>query len=134
MTDRIPSRVTRWSCAAALLILAAAPAAATCEQVQNLLAQGHSFAEIAAAMNAPVGAVQACVQPRPSNVRPANRSFSAAGPAPIGAAGPAPIGAAGPAPLGAAGPAPLGAAGPAPFGAGGGSTTVNQSKPAKAAP
>jgi hypothetical protein len=124
MAHPLAARQWGWL-AAALVIAAATPAAASCDQVRQLFAQGHSLADIAAEFGAPLGAVQACVQPRGASA-PSNRingvgvpSSSAAGPAPLGAAGPAPLGAAGPAPLGAAGPAPLGAAGPAPLGAAG---------------
>lgn len=112
-----------WTVAAAFAIGISSPAAATCNQVAELLSQGLSVGQVADVLGAPVGAVQACLAPQSV---PANRrhkligpsSNSAAGPAPFGAAGPPPLGAAGPAPLGAAGPAPLGAAGPPPFNAG----------------
>ena len=106
---------------AVVLGAAAAPAVASngCLEVRQLTAQGATVEEIANAFNAPLGAVQACLQPQAA-VAPASRVVSApAGNAPLNAAGPAPFGAAGPAPLGAAGPAPFGAAGPAPFGAAG---------------
>jgi hypothetical protein len=135
MTNCLPKRLARWTTGAALLIGTATPAAATCAEVHHLLSQGLSVAQVSAVLNASVGAVQACLQPRPGVSAPAhNRSLGPAGPAPLGAAGPAPHGAAGPAPLGAAGPAPLGAAGPAPLGAGGHAPINAASKPQKAAP
>jgi hypothetical protein len=134
MTNSLPKRLARWTTAAALLIGTVAPAAATCADVHDLLSRGLSVAQVSAMLNASVGAVQACLQPRPSVVVPArNRSLGPAGPAPLGAAGPAPLGAAGPAPLGAAGPAPLGAAGPAPLGAAGPAPINAAAKPPKAA-
>jgi hypothetical protein len=126
MTNFPSRRWARWSMGAALVIATSAPAAATCADVHGLLSQGLSVAQVSAVLNAPVAAVQACLQPRPVVVAPGNRSLGPAGPAPLGAAGPAPLGAAGPAPLGAAGPAPSGAAGPAPINA--------PSKPQKVAP
>jgi len=112
-----------WTVAAALMIGISSPAAATCNQVAELLSQGLSIGQVADVLGAPVGAVQACLEPQFVPRNPRHRmvgpsSNSAAGPAPLGAAGPAPLGAAGPPPLGAAGPAPLGAAGPPPFNAG----------------
>ncbi|MEO8601585.1 MAG: hypothetical protein ABI629_03310 [bacterium] len=119
--------------AAVLLVASATRAHATngCGEVLQLTSQGVSAEEIATAFNAPLSAVQACLQPRGAaaparraGIAPAgNSSMSAAGPAPFGAAGPAPFGAAGPAPFGAPGPAPFGAAGPAPFKAAGGTST-----------
>ena len=135
MTNCLPKRFARWTTGAALLIGIAAPASATCADVHDLLSQGLSVAQVSQVLNASVGAVQACLQPRPAGIAPAprNHSLGPAGPAPLGAAGPAPLGAAGPAPLGAAGPAPLGAAGPAPLGAAGPAPINTGSKPQKAA-
>ena len=100
-----------WTLVATIVVAAvASPAAASCEQVGQLLARGLSIPQVAVALGTPVDAVQACLLPV---------TGSAAGPAPLGAAGPAPFGAAGAAPFGAAGPAPLGAAGAAPLGAAG---------------
>jgi hypothetical protein len=127
-----------WAITAALVIGISSPAAATCNQVAELLSQGLSIGQVADVLGAPVGAVQACLAPHSIPANPRHRlvgpsSNSAAGPAPFGAAGPAPLGAAGPAPLGAAGPPPLGAAGPAPFNAGHpaavGSTNVRNKTP-----
>jgi len=116
---------------AGALATTASSAAATggCAEVQQLTAQGASAVEIANAFNAPLAAVQACLQPqggavsRHAAVGPAgNAPINAVGPSPLGAAGPPPLGAAGPPPLGAAGPPPLGAPGPPPLGAAGPST------------
>jgi hypothetical protein len=115
MAHRLPQRAARWALGAAMVIAASAPAGATCTQVRALLSQGLSVGEVAAELGAPIGFVQACLQPRVLNA-PVSRQ-PAAGPPPLGAAGPAPHGAAGPAPHGAAGPAPHGAPGPAPHGA-----------------
>src|SRR5438477_8615506 len=113
-------RLTRWALAAALVAGAASPAAATCEQVGQLLARGLSITQVAVALGAPVGAVQACLLPdRGIAGAPGPPPLGAAGPPPLGAAGPSPFGAAGPPPLGAAGPPPRGAAGPPPLGAAG---------------
>jgi hypothetical protein len=115
MTNFPSRRWARWSMGAALVIATSAPAAATCADVHGLLSQGLSVAQVSAVLNAPVAAVQACLQPRPVVVAPGNRSLGrparparrrgsgrcAAGPAPLGAAGPAPSGAAGPAPINA---------------------------------
>lgn len=130
MSNRLSRQRSGWMAGAAMMIAASA-ADASCSQVGELLSQGWSIAQVADALGAPIGAVQACLQPRPANVRPSQRmvgpagppSISPAGPAPLGAPGPAPLGAAGPAPLGAAGPAPLGAAGPAPLNTGSNSGT-----------
>jgi hypothetical protein len=113
-------RLARWALAAALLVGAASPAAATCEQVGQLLARGLSITQVAVALGAPIDAVQACLIPdRGIAGAPGPPPLGAAGPPPLGAAGPSPFGAAGPPPLGAGGPAPLGAAGPPPLGAAG---------------
>jgi len=118
---------------AGALATTASSAAATggCAEVQQLTAQGASAVEIANAFNAPLAAVQACLQPqggavsRHAAVGPAgNAPINAVGPSPLGAAGPPPLGAAGPPPLGAPGPPPLGAAGPSTFRAG---TTASSS-------
>jgi len=120
MAQWFSSRFARWTLGAALLSAAASPAAASsCAQVQDLVSQGLSLGQVAAALGAPVGAVQACLQPRSVPAPPGRVPVGPAGPAPFGAAGPAPWGAAGPAPLGAAGPPPLGAPGPPPLGAAG---------------
>jgi hypothetical protein len=119
MTHEFPKRLARWALATAIVAGAASPAAATCEQVGQLLARGLSITQVAVALGAPIGAVQACLQPLFTGSAAGPAPLGAAGPAPFGAAGPAPFGAAGPAPLGAGGPAPLGAAGPAPLGAAG---------------
>lgn len=113
MAKRRVHRLIVASFAATVAMGVAATAGATCRQVHELRAQGLSAGDIAVALGASVGAVQACLHPR-SVVVPSGRIAGPAGPAPLGAAGPAPLGAAGPAPLGAAGPAPLGAAGPPP--------------------
>ncbi len=100
---------------ASLAIIDVTPAAADgCAQARQLFRQGARPDQIASALGAPLGAVQACLQTRVAP--PGQVPGGAAGPAPLGAAGPPPRGAAGPAPLGAAGPAPLGAAGPPPVG------------------
>jgi hypothetical protein len=130
MAYRLLKRSAGWVAGAALVIATSSPAAASCNQVGELLSQGLSIAQVADVLGAPVGAVQACLQPRPGQAaggrvvgRAAPAPISAAGPPPLGAAGPPPLGAAGPPPLGAAGPPPLGAAGPPPLNSSGGSTT-----------
>ena len=111
----------------------AGAAAATCSQVNQLMAQGFSDVEIASALGASVGAVQSCARQRPVVIGPAGPApLGAAGPAPFGASGPAPLGAAGPAPMGAAGRAPIGAAGPAPIGAAGPAPVGSANKAVKA--
>jgi hypothetical protein len=119
MTQGCSQRFARWALAAAIVAGAASSAAATCEQVDQLLARGLSITQVAVALGAPIGAVQACLQPLSTGSAAGPAPFGAAGPAPFGAAGPAPFHAAGAAPFGAGGPAPLGAAGPAPLGAAG---------------
>ena len=116
MRQRFSSRHARWALGALLLGLIASPAAASsCAQVQNMVSQGMSLGQVAAALGVPVGAVQACLQPNPAE----RAGLNAAGPPPLGAAGPPPLGAGGAAPLGAAGAPPLGAPGPPPRGAAG---------------
>jgi hypothetical protein len=129
MGDTLLTPLVRWLPAAVLVFAFAPPAAATCAQVHDLLSQGLTVGQVSQVLNAPVGAIQACLQPRPAMGVPGNRSLGPAGPAPLSAAGPAPLGAAGPAPLGAAGPAPIGAAGPAPIGAAGPAPINAPSKP-----
>jgi len=117
---RPAARITRSVLGALILVGAASPvAAATCAEVNQLLAQGLSVGQVAGALGAPVAGVQACLQPRGAVGNPA-------GPAPFGAAGPPPLGAPGPPPLGAAGPAPHNAAGPPPLGAAGRSSTTTR--------
>lgn len=113
--------------AVAVLIGAAPRANATCRQVRELVAQGFSIGEIAAGLGAPVGAVQACLQPVAFAGHPNRVVGGATDGAVFSAPGPPPLGAAGPPPLGAAGPPPLGAPGPAPFGAAGGHAPMTSS-------
>src|SRR5215468_1859085 len=115
MSHRIARRQMPWIVGAAMMIAASSPAAATCSDVHQLLSQGLSVGQVAAALGASVRAVQACLQPISVPAPPSRVVSNPAGPSPFGAAGPPPFGAAGPAPLGAAGPPPLGAAGPSPF-------------------
>ena len=118
MARTIAGQVVGVAIGVALAMGTASSAAANCSQVTQLLAQGFSIGQVANALGAPVGAVQACLQPvsisggRNRAARmDMGQSFDAAGPPPLGAAGPPPLGAAGPPPLGAAGPPPIGHAG-----------------------
>jgi hypothetical protein len=118
MTRRIVRRlVLGMAGAIAVIAMANASQAATCAEVTQLVGQGISIGDVAAALEVPVAAVQSCFQPRAMVVPGPRVMHDPAGPPPLGAAGPPPLGAAGPPPLGAAGPPPLGAPGKAPLGA-----------------
>jgi hypothetical protein len=103
----------------AIIAIAGPSQATTCAQVNQLVGQGLSIGDVAAALEVPIGAIQACLQPAVMAVPGPRIANNPAGPPPLGAAGPPPFGAAGQAPLGAAGQAPLGAPGKAPLGAAG---------------
>ena len=88
MTRRIVRRLVL-GVAGAIAVIATANVsqAATCAQVTQLVAQGVSIGDVAAALQVPVAAVQSCFQPR-AMVMPGPRVMNnPAGPPPLGAAG-----------------------------------------------
>ena len=96
---------------AALGMLPSLASAQDCGEIQELLRQGNSVAQISRATGLSSAQIEGC-----RRVTRQKGFRSPQGPPPLGAAGPAPHGAAGPPPHGAAGPPPHGAAGPSPFG------------------